>query len=74
MALIQNLKEGFKERISVHDDADATFYILEFPTGKRILQIDSVGRKTRKIPGKVSQSIQLSPKAIKQLKEILKKL
>ena len=73
MALIQTLKKGLKERISVHDKADATYFILEFPTGNKILQIDSVGRRTRKIPGKVSQSIQFSPEAVKQLKELIAK-
>ena len=73
MALIKTLKKGFKERISVHDSTDATFFILEFANGNKILQIDSVGRKTRKNPDKVSQSIQFSPEAIKQLKELLSK-
>lgn len=71
MAKINNLHRGFKEQPSVHDNVDATYYILDFPTGNKILQIDSVGRRSRKIPGKVSQSIQFSPEAIRQLKKIL---
>lgn len=72
MARIDKLEEGSKEHLSVHDEASATYYVLRFPTGEKMLQIDSYGRSTRDFPEKVSQSIQFSPKAIKQLKEILK--
>jgi len=74
MALITELKEGFKERTSVHDEIEAVYYILEGKTNTKVLQIDTFGRSSRAIPGKVSQSIQFSPSAIKQLKEILKYL
>ncbi|HLP52242.1 MAG TPA: hypothetical protein VK154_15240 [Chitinophagales bacterium] len=38
-----------------------------------MLQIDTYGRSTREVPGKISQSIQLSTKAMAQLKKILEK-
>ncbi len=37
-----------------------------------MLQIDTYGSESRKIPGKVSQSIRFSPEALKQLSKIIR--
>jgi hypothetical protein len=73
MALITNFEKGNKDRPSVHDETEATYYVLELPNGAKMLQIDTYGRSTREVPGKISQSIQLSTKAMAQLKKILDK-
>ena len=58
-------------RDSKHSEVDCTYYVVEDKKGNKYLQIDTYGPKTRKIPGKKSQSIRFSPEAIEQLKEIL---
>ena len=67
MALIENLSEGFKERQSIHRKTESTYFFVLDENGNKYLQIDTYGSEERAIPGKVSQSIQLSPKAIEQL-------
>lgn len=71
MALINEMISGVKNLPNLHDETDATYYVLQFDDGSKVLQIDTVGRNTRDIPGKVSQSVQFSPVAIAQLKSIL---
>lgn len=73
MALITNLEKGAKNTPRIHDDTEATYFVIDMPNGSKILQIDTYGRSSRAIPGKVSQSIQLSTKALAQLKKILEK-
>lgn len=73
MALINNLIKGFKEKQSIHGATESTFYIVTDDNGDNYLQIDTYGSTNRKLPGKISQSIQFSPKAILELKEILAK-
>lgn len=71
MALVENLKKGFKDRESIHKSTDSSYYIVYNKKGEKFLQIDTYGSEDREIPGKVSQSIQFSPEAINQLKELL---
>lgn len=71
MALINSLVKGFKSNQSIHGATESTFYIVTNLNGDKYLQIDTYGSSDRKIPGKVSQSLQFSPKAIADLKLIL---
>ncbi len=71
MALIQNLQKGHKDRDSIHKSTECSYYIVYNKKGEKYLQLDTFGSADREIPGKVSQSIQFSPEAIKQLKEII---
>jgi hypothetical protein len=73
MALIKNLKRGFKDRESIHGITDSSYIIINDKRGQKYLQIDTFGSSERAMPGKISQSIQFSPEAIKQLKEIFSK-
>ncbi|TYR31145.1 methionyl-tRNA formyltransferase [Mesorhizobium microcysteis] len=50
-------------------DAKIIRYELD---GRRLIQIDTMGSRDRKIPGKVSQSIQLDEHSARQLFEIMK--
>jgi hypothetical protein len=71
MALIEHLHKGYKETQNVHKKTEATYFLIEDKMGNKYLQIDTFGSDEREIPGKVSQSIQFSPEAIAQLKELL---
>lgn len=55
-----------------HTEVDATYSIIREDDGTKFLQVDTYGSASRKIPGKVSQSIRFSPEALKQLRKILK--
>jgi hypothetical protein len=72
MAIIKKMEKINLERDSKHTEVNCTYAIVQGDDGEKYLQIDTYGSKTRKIPGKKSQSIRLSPEAIKQLKGILK--
>lgn len=57
MALITSISELSKERGSVHDAVECTACVLSI-NGRKLLQLDTLGRPDRKVPGKVSQSVQ----------------
>lgn len=57
MALVRKLEEQKLEKGSPHMEVECTYTILD---GK-YLQIDTYGSKTRKAPGKKSQSIRFAP-------------
>jgi hypothetical protein len=59
------------EKDTRHTDAECTYSIIQSPDGSKFLQLDTYGSKSRKIPGKVSQSIRFSPRGLAQLKQIL---
>ena len=69
MALVRKLEEQKLEKGSPHTEVDCTYSIVD----ERYLQIDTYGSKTRKIPGKKSQSIRFALEAIAQLKTLLQK-
>lgn len=71
MALIKNFVPKNIERYSIHDGIDAQYAAFE-RDGRFLLQIDTYGRNTREIPGKVSQSIQLDRNSAMALYEIIK--
>lgn len=73
MALITQLTKGYKDKESVHKEIEGSYFIVIARNGKKYLQFDTYGSADREMPGKVSQSLQFSPEAIKQLKEILSK-
>lgn len=73
MALVTNFDKGFKNRHSIHKKTECSYFIVYDKTGKKYLQLETIGSDDREMPGKVSQSIQFSPEAIKQLKELLSK-
>jgi hypothetical protein len=71
MARITNFVRGRVERMRLHDEIDATYYAQEHD-GRKLLQLNTAGRKTRVIQDKVSQSIQLDEGAARQLFDILR--
>jgi hypothetical protein len=70
MALVTKIQEGFKNRHTIHKPTECSYFIV-YDDGKKYLQLETTGSEDRQIQGKVSQSIQFSPEAIKQLKELL---
>jgi len=72
MALIRNFTRKDRDRISLHDEIDATYTSFE-RDGRVLLQIDTYGRDTREMPGKQSQTIQLHSEGAFSLYTILKR-
>ena len=73
MAMIREFTKLDLEIVSAHSEAPASYCIVTDPDGARCLQIDTYGSEARKLKGKKSQSIRLSPDAIAQLKDILRR-
>ena len=71
MALVKTLEQITMERNSVHGEVEATYCWFSDDDGQRYLQIDTFGSKDRENPGKQSQSIQLGPEGLAQLRDIL---
>jgi hypothetical protein len=71
MARIANFFPGRMDRIRLHDKIDATYFAQEYD-GRKLLQVNTSGRKSREMQDKVSQSIQLDEQSGRQLFEILK--
>jgi len=72
MALVTKISEGFKNRHTIHKPTECSYFVV-YDNDKKYLQLETTGSEDRQITGKVSQSIQFSPDAIKQLKELLSK-
>lgn len=70
MARIERLEKGSRGRLTLHDPVDAVCYCYELD-GRKLLQIDTFGRNTRKLQGKVSQSFQIDEEAAKQLFHVI---
>ena len=72
MALVINIEKGFKNRHRIQKKTECSYFIVH-DGGKKYLQLETTGSEDRQMVGKVSQTIQFSPEAIKQLKELLSK-
>ncbi len=71
MALVTHIEKGHKEKEGIHKKTECTYYITWNKKNEKFLQFETYGSVDRENPGKVSQSIQFSPEAIKELKQIL---
>lgn len=71
MALLNTFHPTTRERYSVHDAVECSFVVFVID-GKTYLQLDTFGSEARKIPGKVSQSIQLNEASARQLLRLLR--
>ncbi|WP_441253491.1 methionyl-tRNA formyltransferase [Bradyrhizobium sp. 613_E4_N2_2] len=72
MALIRKFDRRERDRVSMHEEIDASYTSFE-RDGRVILQIDTYGRTSRQVPGKQSQTIQLDQEGAKALYEIIKR-
>jgi hypothetical protein len=69
MALITSLDRVSKPARR-HDPVECSYDVITLGN-EILLQLDTYGRKTRRFPGKVSQSIQLNRAAAEQLRAII---
>ena len=65
MALVQNIQEGYNDKEHIHKKTECNYFIVHDKAGKKYLQLDTYGSEDRQMLGKISQSIQFSPEAIK---------
>jgi hypothetical protein len=72
MALIKTFTRKDRDRVTLHDEIEATYSTFE-RDGRVLMQIDTYGRKTRQVPGKQSQTIQLDKRGAETLFGILKR-
>ncbi|MDP3230380.1 MAG: hypothetical protein Q8N13_20745 [Acidovorax sp.] len=71
MALIKALTHQPINGASPHREVDCTYSIISNADGSKSLQLDTYGSKTRKIPGKKSQSLRFDNGALAALKKII---
>jgi hypothetical protein len=71
VALIREFSQKQRDRVSLHDEIEATYTTFE-RDGRLILQIDTYGRDSRQMPGKQSQTIQLDRAGAEALFGILR--
>lgn len=67
MALITHIESVSPPSERLHDKIDNARSFYFDKNGDRIFQIDTSGRDTRKLPGKKSQTIQLTREAAREL-------
>lgn len=74
MALIKekNIRKLEKTRNTVHQPVESTYTIFE-NEGEKFFQIDTYGSQDRKMPPKISQSIQLDKRMAEYLIKLLKR-
>lgn len=73
MALIRDFKKGDpRDRYSIHEEIEAVYRVFERDS-RKIIQIDTHGRKEREFPEKVSQSIQLDRTGAEILVAVLRR-
>jgi hypothetical protein len=72
MALVRDFVRVNKANNRVHDEVECG-YLSFTSSGRTYLQLDTYGSKGRKIPGKVSQSIQLDADGARELVALLRR-
>lgn len=70
MALLGDFRHSPKDRQSIHERVECGYTSFN-ADGRRYLQLETYGSTARKIPGKVSQSVQLDYQAASTLHRLL---
>jgi hypothetical protein len=70
MALVTEIKQIEKKGMP-HDPSECSYFVVESKDGSRLLTIETYGSDRRKMPGKVSQSIQFGEQGARRLRELL---
>ncbi|MBE9158508.1 hypothetical protein IQ265_16950 [Nodosilinea sp. LEGE 06152] len=70
MALVENIELLRKDRQSIHKPVECCAFVIS-ESGEKYIQIDTYGSEERQQAGRISQTIQFSKKAAKQLKEMI---
>ncbi len=68
MARVSTFSREIIGRISLHEEVDAQLFTYDLD-GRKLMQINTVGRPTRELPGKVSQSLQFDEASARELFE-----
>lgn len=71
MARVEEFQKIEKSRNSVHEVVEAGYIVFTGNDGKRYVQIETYGSKTRKLQDKVSQTIQLDESGARALVKII---
>ena len=71
MAFVGTVKQIRKDRCSVHEPVECTYTVVTADDGQKYLQLDSYGSRTRKLTGKISQTLQFSKSSAQQLRAII---
>jgi len=69
MAIVRKFDLIQLDRDSKHTEVNSTYAIVEDDKGNKYLQIDTYGSKSRKIPGKKSQSIRFTVQRVAKFPE-----
>ncbi len=72
MATVRDFDIGNLDHVRSHDEVEAVVRLIECD-GEKLIQIDTFGRSSREIPGKISQSLRLDETAFRKLIELGKK-
>jgi hypothetical protein len=70
MALVTDIKQ-IEKTGQPHDPCECSYFVVETKDGNRLLTLETYGRDSRKMPGKISQSIQFGEQGAKRLRELL---
>lgn len=71
MARVEEFQKIEKSRNSVHEVVEAGYIAFTGSDGKRYVQIETYGSKSRKLQDKVSQTIQLDESGARELLKII---
>ena len=71
MALVNHIEPITLSVEAPHTAVDCTFAIIRDREGQKYLQLDTYGSAERKLTGKKSQSLRLSPEAVRELASII---
>ena len=72
MALIKQLELCEKEHSNIHDQVRCTYSIIKSSDGTKLIQLDTYGTSSRKIPDKVSQTVQFNHDSAVQLLKLIR--
>lgn len=71
MALIRAIEPITKGRQTLHEETRCCFSVFTDDNGKRYIQLDTYGTRTRQFPGKVSQALQFDEMSARQLQSLI---
>jgi len=74
MALVKSIERVTKDRQTLHEETACLASVFTDDGSARYIQLDTYGSKSRRMPGKVSQAIQLDEKAAGQLKRLIEEV
>jgi len=74
MALVVSFSQCKKENQKPHDPVECTYSWFTGSDGRKYFQLDTFGRANRKIPGKVSQTLQFDEASGRALKKLLEEV